>query len=297
MPYHQVSTGPRIGTSFRSRARREYLDGLGCVVLRERPDAVLIGTDTELSILSRHRSELEAAWGTRIVVSAPEVIDIADDKYRTFQFLGGRGFPVPQSCLPGDEEGLIERVGFPLIVKPRVGARAVGLHVVHDRDQLRRATAGVEGLVIQEHIGDSAHEFTASVIVFDGCAHASIVMRRDLRDGNTYRAFVEEFPSLNAEVRRMGEALDAFGPANFQFRLDAAGHAVVFEINARFSGTTPLRHLVGFPEVDMVLRHVLLGEPVVQPRVVPSTLLRHWEETVISPEMAAPVLLEMQKNP
>ncbi len=52
---------------------------------------------------------------------------------------------------------------------------------------------------------------------------------------------------------------------NFQFRLDRDGRPRPFEINARFSGTTPLRALAGFNEVEMALRHVLLGEPVVQP--------------------------------
>ena len=35
----------------------------------------------------------------------------------------------------------------------------------------------------------------------------------------------------------MAEKLSPFGPVNFQFR-EVDGRAVVFEINARFSGTT-----------------------------------------------------------
>ena len=92
-------------------------------------------------------------------------------------------------------------------------------------------------------------------------------MRRDLRDGNTYRAYVEPFPELDVEVRRLAEALSAYGPANFQFRVDSEGRAKVFEINARFSGTTPLRMRAGFDEVDMVLRRIVQGEPIRQPTV------------------------------
>ena len=106
-------------------------------------------------------------------------------------------------------------------------------------------------------------------------------MRRDLRDGNTYRAYVEAFPELNVEVRRMAEALGAHGPANFQFRLDAQGRAKVFEINGRFSGTTPLRMRAGFNEVEMVLRRILRGEPIKQPSVRPMMILRHFTETVV----------------
>ncbi len=259
-----------------------YLDRFVGILAAERPDAVLVGTDVELSVLAAHRAELESTYGTQVVVASPEVVAIADDKWKTVEFLRSRGFPAPVSCLPGGEEALVEEVGFPLVVKPRVGARAIGMSVVDDRDALRRAIAALDAPIVQEHVATAHDEYTAGTLTFDGRCEASIVMRRDLRDGNTFRAFVEEFPALNAEVRRLAEAFGAHGPANFQFRL-ANGVVKVFEINARFSGTTGLRRHAGFDEVDMVLRRVLDGEPVVQPRIEPMTILRFMSETVVRP--------------
>jgi carbamoyl-phosphate synthase large subunit len=259
-----------------------YLERLGALLAQERPDAVLVGTDVELEVWAAHRGEIEAAYDTHVVVSSPEVVAIADDKWKTFEFLRARGFPAPASCLPGDEDRLAAQVGFPLVVKPRVGARAVGMSVVHDRDGLRRAVAALDAPIVQEHVGTAQHEYTAGTLTFDGRCDASIVMRRDLRDGNTYRAYVEAFPELDAEVRRLARALGAYGPANFQFRV-AAGVVKVFEINARFSGTTALRRLAGFDEVEMTLRRVLRDEPVAQPTIEPMTILRHWSETVVRP--------------
>ena len=187
----------------------------------------------------------------------------------------------PNSCLPGEESALIERVGFPLIVKPRVGARSVGVVKVQTKDELARALAPGDGLMIQECVATERAEYTVGTLTFEGRCEASIVMRRDLRDGNTYRAYVEAFPELNVEVRRMAEALGSHGPANFQFRLDAQGRAKVFEINGRFSGTTPLRMRAGFNEVEMVLRRFLRGEPIKQPSVRPMMILRHFTETVV----------------
>jgi carbamoyl-phosphate synthase large subunit len=259
-----------------------YLDRLGAILATERPDALLVGTDGELEVLAMHRADLESTYGCHVVVGSASVIAIANDKWRTFEFLLGRGFPVPASCLPGGEEALVREVGFPLVVKPRVGARAVGMSVVRGWDELRRAIAALAAPIVQEHVATAADEYTAGTLAFDGRCEASIVMRRDLRDGNTYRAYVDAFPELNAEVRRLAEALGAYGPANFQFRL--TGEVVkVFEINARFSGTTALRRHAGFDEVDMVLRRVVQGEPVVQPAIEPMTILRHWSETVVRP--------------
>lgn len=260
-----------------------YLPRIREILQRERPSAVLIGTDVELALFAEQRAALEKEFGTHILVSDPRVVAIADDKYRTFEFFRDAGFDCPASALPGKEEALIRAVGFPFIVKPRVGARSVGVSVVNDREQLAAALKGRDGLVIQECVSGPEFEYTASTLVFDGVCRASIVMRRDLRDGNTYRAYVEDFPELNALVRRFGEALKPFGPANFQFRLDAQGRAKVFEINARFSGTTPLRALAGFNEVEMCLRYLLDGEPISQPKVEPMAILRHWSETVVRP--------------
>ena len=78
--------------------------------------------------------------------------------------------------------------------------------------------------------------------------------------------------------------LKHFVPANFQFRIDKFGVPKVFEINGRFSGTTPLRAHAGFNEVEMCIRKVLWDEPIVQPDILSVTILRHWSETVITSE-------------
>jgi carbamoyl-phosphate synthase large subunit len=261
-----------------------FVDRLTTLIDKERPDAVIPGTDVELLLFAERRAEWERRFQTHVIVSSPDVIKIADDKYLTFQFLRDQGFPVPESCLPGEESALLERVGFPLIVKPRVGARSIGVVKVKDAAGLARAVAEGHNVVIQECVGTDSHEYTASGLVFNGTCDATIVMRRDLRDGNTYRAYVEPFPELNKQVESFARALAPYGPANFQFRLDREGRAKVFEINARFSGTTPLRMHAGFNEVDMTLRRVLRGEAIVQPVIQPMTILRYFTEEVVPPD-------------
>ena len=258
-----------------------YLDRMRALLEHERPDVVFIGTDVELAIFAAHRAALEREFETHIIVSDPRVIAIADDKYKTFEFLRDNGFAYPRTALAEDAAGLVDEVGFPLIVKPRVGARSVGVVRVEDHTALRRCLEQPEGLMVQELAGDDAHEYTAGVLCFDGEVRASIVMRRDLRDGNTYRAYVDNTPSLNDAVRAMGRALKPYGPANFQFRTDPDGVPRVFEINGRFSGTTPLRALAGFNEVEMCIDAIVDGRPITQPLVQEKIFLRHWSETVL----------------
>ncbi|WP_313804068.1 ATP-grasp domain-containing protein [Sphingobium sp.] len=254
---------------------------------RERPDAVLVGTDVELSYFAAERHRLEALFDTHVLVSDPRVVAIADDKLETARFFERAGLPHPASAAAEDEEAveaLIAAVGFPLVVKPRIGARSVGVSLVQDRAELALARKGRGGLVIQQCVGDPDCEFTASTLVFDGEVQASIVMRRDLRDGNTYRAYTGDYPELNAQVRLLGRALRPHGPANFQFRTDAGGTPRVFEINARFSGTTPLRAMAGFNEVEMCVRKLLHDTPIVQPPVRSGVILRYLDEMFVPQE-------------
>lgn len=261
----------------------EYMPRLREILNAERPQVVLAGTNVELLKLARHQQELEADYDLHVLVSSPEVVSIANDKYRTFEFLKANGFPFPDTVLAEDAQALVERAGFPLIVKPRVGARSVGVFRVSDRAELDDALRKSEDALVQEVAGPHDREYTAGVVCFDDVCNACIVMRRDLRDGNTYRAYVEESEDLARQVRALGEALKPHGPVNFQFRVDDRNRVKVFEINARFSGTTPLRAKAGFNEVQMCLDWLIDGVPVVQPTIEKKIFLRHWSETVICP--------------
>ena len=258
-----------------------YIDQIINIIRIEAPDAILIGTDVELHIFAKYRKMLEDEFDVHILVSNSRVIEIADDKYLTYKFLKNNGYSFPETCLPGDEDKLISKVGFPLIVKPRIGARSYGVHKVNDKAALNKLIKTKEKLLIQECVSSSEDEYTASALVFNGICDASIVMRRELRDGNTYRVYVEKYNKLNEEIRALGEALRPHGSVNFQFRLDG-NQLKVFEINSRFSGTTPLRAHAGFNEVELCLRRLLLDQPIIQPHIKEMIIIRHWSETIIN---------------
>ena len=258
-----------------------FIEKFADILNEEKPNAVCIGTDPELSLLSNHQLELEAAFNTKIIVSSPDVIKIADDKYLTYKFMKDNGFSPPNSRLPDQAHELVSLYGFPLVVKPRIGARSVGFHLVKNQIELERAIKEVPNAVVQECVGNKDQEYTAGTLYFDGMCRASIVMRRELRDGNTFKAFVDAYPGLNERVKSFCNSLKPFGPANFQFRV-VDGVAKVFEIISRFSGTTPLRMHAGFNELEMTLKYLFYGTPIMQPPLRQLIIMRHWEETVIN---------------
>jgi carbamoyl-phosphate synthase large subunit len=112
-------------------------------------------------------------------------------------------------------------------------------------------------------------------------------LHRELLDGTTWRAEAGEFPAARAEAVRIVEALRPMGPSNVQMRIDR-GCPVCFEINVRFSGTTPIRARLGFNDVEAALRHYVMGEPARNlPRVTRGIALRYWNEAYPDPEAVA----------
>ena len=104
-------------------------------------------------------------------------------------------------------------------------------------------------------------------------------MRRILRDGDTYKVFVEGESYISDYVRQVAETLKPFGACNFQLRVKN-GKPLIFEINARHSGTTHCRALAGFNEPLLVSNYLLHGE-VPKFQIRPISILRYWQELVV----------------
>jgi carbamoyl-phosphate synthase large subunit len=260
-----------------------FVPSLERILAREAVTIVLVGTDIELPVLSRARERLASTCAAHVVVSSPRVVDIADDKWLTARFLADEGFPSPLSVLLDDREGLrrlVEAVGFPLFVKPRRGARSVGATTVPDPAALDALLARGENVVIQELLPDTAGEYTAGCLVVDGRCASTVVLRRDLRDGNTYRAYFEGPTGFEEMMAAVAERLGADGPCNLQFRVKD-GQPVIFEINARFSGTTPIRAIFGFNEVEALVAHLAEGRPIPRSPLRKGAVLRAWSDLFV----------------
>lgn len=258
----------------------EFVDRLLGICARENCALIIPGLDAELPVLARARDGFNAK-GVHCAVSSPQVIDVCDDKLLTSQFLERIGLPTPRTAdLSEADPG--SRIGFPMILKPRKGGhRAIGVHTVGDSFDLERRLACIDprNYIAQEWI--DGPEFTCGTVSFEGRCRGVIIMRRILRDGDTYKAFVEEHPEVERTVRSAAEALEPFGACNFQLRV-RDGVSYIIDINARSSGTTYCRALAGFNEPVAIAEYLLDGvEPKFAVRSI--SVLRYWNELVVDP--------------
>lgn len=266
-----------------------FINRLEDIIQRESVDLILVGTDAELPIMSRERIRLEKAFDLTVVVSPTEAVRIADDKWLTADFLRETGHPFAASARldeASEVAELVDRLSFPLFAKPRRGARSVGAQIISNNDDLARLQKRTSDYVLQEMLPDESGEFTAGCLVINGHCEAIVTMKRDLRDGNTFRAFLDTSGKFDHELSSIAESVGADGPVNLQFRV-RDGLPVVFEINARFSGTTPLRAIYGFNEVEAMVNYCLDGTPIKVADLNPGVIMRAWSDILVPAEELA----------
>lgn len=235
------------------------------------------GLDAELIPLSRKKDELKRN-GVLPVVSDAGVVEIADDKLETSRFLRSNGFPSVATYSLADYS---HELDYPVFLKPKKGgARSVGTSVIKNRAEYERQIVGLDPkkYVVQEYVeGD---EFTCGTVSFEKGCIGAIVMKRQLRDGDTYKAFVVKDQKLSDYVKSVVKVLKPFGPCNVQLRVRDE-IPFIFEFNARCSGTTAGRALAGFNEPLMMCDYVAKGTDSPKFEIKEIAILRYWNELTV----------------
>lgn len=258
----------------------DYIDRILEICREEGVSLVFPGLEPDLFAISEGAARLRAA-GIIPVVSDMSIIRLCDNKLLTAQFLSDHGFFAPRTVQL--EAGVFPDLPLPFVCKPKTGgARSIGVFVVKDKAELefRIGRIDPQNYIAQEYI--EGEEYTCGSVNFEGRCFGTIVMRRTLRDGDTYKAFVEDDPALSSYLTRVAEALRPFGACNFQLR-KRGGDPYIFEINARCSGTTGARSLAGFNEPKMIADYLLEGATPTY-RIRNIAILRYWKELVVDPE-------------
>ena len=258
----------------------DFIDKVLQICQKENIKFYFPGMDAELPYLAKAVDRFKAA-GITVIVSSPEVVALSDNKLLTHDMLSQHGVNVPETYDLSVTPHNAIPLEYPFILKEREGgARSQNLYLVKTQEQFDALlTRGVDlnAYVAQEYIdGD---EYTCGSVNFDGECMGVIVMRRILRDGDTYKCFSVKNDVIEAEVHKVTTAIKPFGPCNVQLRMKD-GKPYVFELNARCSGTTGARALCGFNEPKMILDYLVDGKKP-EYEIKEQTILRYWNELVV----------------
>jgi len=259
----------------------DWVKSLIQIIMDENIDLVIPGLDFEIPILANQKFNIESKTNTKILVSSKKIVNIGDDKWETVNFLKSNGFDYPKSCLPDGIDIFLKSNSYPFIVKPRFGHTSENVFLVHNYDELNKAMKVCDKPIIQEYLKDSESEYTCGVTYIDKEIVTLISLRRLLKNGNTQQAFCEKTKEIDSYIRKLTLSLKPYGPINFQLR-DTHRGPIVFEINPRFSGTTPMRKLFGINEVEAVINKLMNLESQSIYEEKEGVVIRYFENQFIS---------------
>jgi nucleoside-diphosphate-sugar epimerase len=264
-----------------------YLDELLRACVDYGIKILIPGLDYDLPVLAAHRQQF-AAEGVEVLIAGEEMIRLCRDKVWMSEAL--RRFSpafVPSydrgSLMKAAQQGQLE---YPLLAKPRGGFASRGLIVILNEDDLEAVT---DDQVIQPlvcpHPSDRHYvDFMAAIGQRAITQVAEISIQLVVSKSGKLLGRMASYNKLNngvpieifpIEDARIWEPIDAVfpflvenglrGPLNIQGRLTAQGLRL-FEMNARFTGITGLRAIMGFNEVETLIADFLgLESPGLQP--------------------------------
>ena len=254
--------------------RDAYLQNLLDIVKIERPDILFPGRDADLVVLAGVCAELKEL-GTFLMAGSLASVQICTDKYRTAQYLRKAGHPfAPTGNSRGEVFEIAETHGYPLVVKPVHGFGSSNIQVVWDQVELADYPWETGKWIAQKFLtpvewGSSRKVVNRDRVYLDGklCQDNEYSVQvllgyREILGVFTSKNTLQYGMPFNIEVinnstlteyalaiARTLQSQGLIGPCNLQAKKDIDDGFVFFEVNARYTGITPVRAQMGFNEV------------------------------------------------
>lgn len=259
-----------------------------------KPDLILTARDADTAAIKEMMLEDKTLPG-KLPFGSLDSIKCALDKWQSSLFCKKHNLPfaetfsVNPNADPNQLKYFVERVGYPMIAKPREGFASKGVffvrnwnEVLHFKDQ--------EGYILQEYLGKAAElesyfesfsgprplfsevpdisHHTCHVPVFkEGQIGEVYCLKNHHHFGAVMRLQRVKNPELEELAEKFAEAFiseGGYGPLSIQFRPDKHGVEKAQEMNLRTTGSTYPRLMMGQDEIGTIINSLLptVGFPI-----------------------------------
>ncbi|MCL5244792.1 ATP-grasp domain-containing protein [Cellulophaga sp. 20_2_10] len=242
----------------------DYINCITEICKEYHVDAIISLNDLELPILAKHKEELQEI-GVAVLISSEAIIDIAFDKWKTYNFLVENDILTPKTYIDYTlalEAVKANKLSFPLVLKPRWGSGSIGIEVVDTKEELvlvykllqlklkksilnnASKNSMNQAILIQEKI--NGIEYGLDVLNnFEGDYYGTFAREKlYMRSGETDKATSVIHPEITAIGETIAKKLKHTGNLDCDVFI-ANDKIYVLELNPRFGGGYPFSHEAG----------------------------------------------------
>jgi len=248
------------GILVKPTTHRDYIRQLLAVVERYGVRLLIPTVDLDLKLLARKEAAF-AEFGCRVLVSSPDVIDICQDKRKTYRFLVKNGFdtPLTMSIRSALAAG---KLSWPCFLKPWDGYASRGNAVVKSRKELAFFAKRIPNPICQEYVEGT--EYTCDAYVDFSMNVRCVVPRKriEVRAGEVSKGQVVKDAHIMSQAAKLVDKLGA-GPGviTLQLFLTPENEVKFIEINPRFGGGVPLSIKAGADFPKWIFTELLEKKP------------------------------------
>ena len=252
----------------------QYIDTLFDYAKQNSISVIISLFDIDLPILAKNKNRFKEN-GISLIVSDIDVIDICNDKWKTYNFLIKYSLPVPVTCLSiksAIELIESEKLSFPLIIKPRWGMGSIGIHFANNSSELQILYTKTKEEIAKSYLRfESAIDLENSIIIQQALSgdeygldvfnnlnteYITCVPKQKLqmRAGETDSAVTINDPLLISLGKQLAIHLKHIGNLDVDLFKTDDGYKIL-ELNCRFGGQYPFSHLAGvdFPKAIITM--------------------------------------------
>lgn len=204
---------------------------------------VLMPTHDESVVIMRHRDE----FPKELIIpyeSAEKLLMLAN-KAQSTEVACKAGVAVPKVYQSADE---VKR--YPVVFKTVIGNSAKGVYFPKDKEELLKLMEEYENeeTLLQEWIGGT--DYSVDCVRWDGFCKMSVyhaLVTKTDGGGTTTQREIVDMPQLEAEAKKLMDAVDFRGVCGLDFRYEPeTGRIAYIETNARFTGGLATPVAAGF---------------------------------------------------
>ncbi|MHC4754833.1 MAG: ATP-grasp domain-containing protein, partial [Planctomycetota bacterium] len=237
----------------------KYIGQLLKIVKNNKINLIIPTVDLDLRLLAQNKAKF-TKLGCLVLISEPQVIDICQDKRKTYRFLSNNGFDTPKT-ISLRKALSTKKLSRPCFLKPWDGYASRGNATVKNRKELEFFSKRIPNCIVQELVQGT--EYTCDIYVdFDMRVRCVVPRKRiQVRAGEVSKGQVVKNRRIMKETARLVEKLGA-GPGVITIQLFLTNNNIIkfIEINPRFGGGAPLSIRAGADFPKWILHELLSAD-------------------------------------